>query len=346
MKNMTKSAILFAAAFMALPAAASASANTTPGWYAGLGAGVNFQRDTGDNTRNVPSFSFKRPGFDVLGDVGYAFGNGFRAEFEPFHSYSVVKHSDGYLANTDFFANALYDFDLGMMIMPYVGAGIGVDFSSANNIGPVGGAHYDDAATKMSYQGIAGFAVPIDHQWTVTADYRYIASLDPKYKNTAGNYARFDDASHNILLGVRYSFNVPAPVAERTTQAPQMMPKMVQKPVVAPVAHTYQVFFDFDKAELTPEAKRIIASAAAEYKKGGFVRIAVTGHTDTMGTTKYNQGLSDHRAAAVKAEFARLGVDANVVAAKGVGKNGLLVPTNDQVREAQNRRAEIVLDKK
>ncbi len=103
------------------------------------------------------------------------------------------------------------------------------------------------------------------------------------------------------------------------------------------------VFFDFNKSDLTPEAKRIIASAAADYKRGGYVRIVVTGHTDTVGGDAYNMKLSDRRAASVKAEFARLGVEA--VEATGVGKNGLMVPTADQVREAQNRRAEIVFDK-
>ncbi|MGG2305205.1 OmpA family protein, partial [Salmonella enterica] len=83
---------------------------------------------------------------------------------------------------------------------------------------------------------------------------------------------------------------------------------------VAPVAQTYQVFFDFDKAALTDEAKRIIASAAEDYKSGKYVRIVVTGHTDTKGKDKYNKGLSNRRAAAVKAEFASQGVDAkNVV---------------------------------
>ncbi|MBV8061259.1 MAG: hypothetical protein JO253_07015, partial [Alphaproteobacteria bacterium] len=45
-------------------------------------------------------------------------------------------------------------------------------------------------------------------------------------------------------------------------------------------------------------------------------------------------------------ELARLGVDTKQVVAKGVGKDGQLVPTNDQIREAQNRRAEITLNVK
>lgn len=120
---------------------------------------------------------------------------------------------------------------------------------------------------------------------------------------------------------------------------------MAAQPAVPPVPQSYMVFFDFDKSVLTPEAKRIIAAAAEDFKKGGYVRIVVTGHTDTVGTVKYNQKLSERRAAAVKKEFAQLGVPAAEVQAVGVGKSGLLVPTADGVREAQNRRAEIVFNK-
>jgi len=58
-----------------------------------------------------------------------------------------------------------------------------------------------------------------------------------------------------------------------------------------------------------------------------------------------NQKLSERRANAVKDELVKLGIDQGGITAVGVGKNGLLVPTADQVREAKNRRAEIVFNK-
>ena len=344
MKTMTKTALLLAA-LAAMPAS-QASADTVPGWYAGLGAGVNLQQSTDTDTVGVPEFKFVKPGFDVMGDVGYAYASGLRLEGEVFHSNAVIKDNDGSLSNTDFFANALYDINTGSMFTPYVGVGAGVALVDANNIGPVAaGVHADDSSTKFAYQGIAGVAAKIDQDWSVTADYRYVASFDPKFTADNGSRVRGDNASHNFLIGVRYNFGSPAPAAA-VAAAPAAKAKAPAKAAVAPVAQTYQVFFDFDKATLTDEAKRIISSAATDYKSGKYVRIVVTGHTDTKGKDAYNKGLSDRRAAAVKAEFATQGVDAKSVVTQGVGKNGLLVPTNDQVREAQNRRAEIVLDKK
>ncbi len=73
------------------------------------------------------------------------------------------------------------------------------------------------------------------------------------------------------------------------------------------------------------------------------VQLAVTGHTDTVGTAAYNQALSERRATSVKAALVADGVAAGEITTIGVGKTGLLVPTADGVREPQNRRAEIVL---
>jgi outer membrane protein OmpA-like peptidoglycan-associated protein len=350
MKTTTKSALMFAAALIAMPVA-QASAETIPGWYAGLGAGLNFERNgDAESTNGTKTFHYRDADLDLAGSAGYAWSNGLRVEGEAFHSNSVLKNGvDGSLDNTDLFVNALYDFNyLNWPVTPYVGVGVGVGFPGANNIGPTNtGGRMDDSDVQLAYQGIAGVSYAIDKQWAVTADYRYIATLDPKFGDSVSGDTKIENSSHNVLIGVRYSFGAPeTPVAARSAEAPAMpQARTASRPAVAPIPQTFQVFFDYDKSDLTPEAKRIIASAAEEYKGGKFVRIVVTGHTDTKGTVKYNKHLSERRAAAVKAEFTSQGVEASAVVTKGVGKDGLLVPTNDQVREAQNRRAEIVLNK-
>jgi outer membrane protein OmpA-like peptidoglycan-associated protein len=105
----------------------------------------------------------------------------------------------------------------------------------------------------------------------------------------------------------------------------------------------FQVFFDFDKSNITDAAARVIQAAADVVKAGGIAHITVTGHTDTVGTARYNQGLSERRAASVKSQLTSDGVDGGEISTVGVGKTGLLVPTKDGVREPQNRRAVIEL---
>src|SRR5512143_3169111 len=116
----------------------------------------------------------------------------------------------------------------------------------------------------------------------------------------------------------------------------------------APTAQTdvtkHLVFFDWDdKATLTPEARNVIATAAEEYKRTGTAKIVATGYTDLSGSAQYNLRLSERRAEAVKAELVRLGVPSTAITTIGKGEEDPLVPTKDGVREAQNRRVEIVI---
>ncbi len=106
---------------------------------------------------------------------------------------------------------------------------------------------------------------------------------------------------------------------------------------------SFQVFFDFDKSTITDAAANVIQAVADAVKAGNVVHLTVTGHTDTVGSAKYNQGLSERRADAVKGRLVTDGVAAGEIATLGVGKTGLLVPTADGVRDPQNRRAVIEL---
>lgn len=358
MKKLSVSLLALTVALVAAPVVAHA--DQTPGWYVGAGVGGSQTLDSTVTTAPAHSKVYFDPGFDVNGNGGYSWDNGLRLEGEVWHSRADVDavhgagSSNGHLSNTDLFGNAYYDFHTGTMLTPYVGAGLGVAYIDSNHIGTFTTGTAPDFTNSsinggninMAYQGIVGAAMQLDHNWAVTADYRYVATLDPKVHSSTGRGVYEENASHNIVVGVRYSFDCPptAPVRNVATPMTPAAP-MAAKPVVAPIPQSFMVFFDFNKAVLTPEAKKILASAADEFKRGGYVKIVVTGHTDTVGSNKYNQTLSEHRAAAVKAELDRLGVEAHLVKAVGAGKNGLLVPTADGVREAQNRRAEVVFDK-
>lgn len=105
---------------------------------------------------------------------------------------------------------------------------------------------------------------------------------------------------------------------------------------------TYQIFFDFDKSNLSPSARAIIHRAAEHVKNGNSVRITVIGHTDTVGSATYNMGLSDRRAEAAASEMIADGVPGAEIETHGVGKSDLLVPTADGIREPRNRRVEIL----
>jgi hypothetical protein len=112
----------------------------------------------------------------------------------------------------------------------------------------------------------------------------------------------------------------------------------------AMVPHSYLVFFDFNKSDLTSAALKIVDQAAADAAAGKATTLQVTGYTDTVGSDAYNLRLSKRRALSVQAELAKQGIPADQVAIFAKGKHDLLVPTADGVKEPQNRRVSIVYE--
>jgi iron complex outermembrane receptor protein len=138
---------------------------------------------------------------------------------------------------------------------------------------------------------------------------------------------------------VKYHFGGPS---EAVPEAAPYTPPPPQ--AVAPAPHSYLVFFDFDKSDLTPQAVQIVDQAAANAGPAKVTRLTVTGHTDTVGSDAYNMRLSRRRAESVAARLEKDGIPSSEIEIVAKGKRDLLVPTADGVREPQNRRVQIVYD--
>ena len=109
-------------------------------------------------------------------------------------------------------------------------------------------------------------------------------------------------------------------------------------------ARDFTVYFDFDKYNLTGDARRVVDAAIAAAKAGGPARIDVTGNTDLAGTNRYNLVLSRHRAETVRNYMVAHGVDPGEINIGARGKTDPIVRTADGVREPRNRRVEIVVN--
>ena len=318
---------------LSLPVAAQAA---TDGFYVGGAAGVNFAADAKVSPTGGASDTI-RYNTGVAGSLsgGYGFGNGFRAELEASVRNNDVKSLKSGLAapggttrTWGLLVNGLYDINTGTAFTPYVGAGVGLGIVEGKLSG--GGATlYNSTDTQFAYQGIAGVSYAINQNLALTTDYRYLGTTDAKF-NGGTTPAKVANGNHTILVGLRWTFGAPAPVVEPVKAAPA-------------VAADYLVFFDWNKTDITAEARKIIndASTAAGITKP--ITIAVTGHTDTSGSPAYNQKLSERRAEAVKAELVLRGVNPAMIRTVGKGETELLVPTAADVREPSNRRAQIVL---
>jgi OOP family OmpA-OmpF porin len=337
-----KSAGLLAA--LAILAAGSASAQVIheKGPYVGAGLGLNIQEDNIFPVSGVKRTNSYDPGAVGIGSFGYAFGNSLRLEIEPGFRYnpvSSVNGASGHGQSTIFsvMGNGIWDFDnfqmMGMPLVPHVGLGVGYahirDSASAGTVGFTG--HTD----AFAYQVIAGVEYAVTPALKIGLDYRYFAPQDASYKrgNVITKVGDYDD--HSILFTVRYSFGSPAPAPVQVAPA-----QVAAQPPAT--ARNYTVYFDFDRSDITPDAKPILQRAAND-SKTGTTRVQVTGHTDRAGPDSYNQKLSERRAASVKAELIRDGVPANEIVTVGRGEADPAVPTPDGVREPRNRRVVIEL---
>jgi outer membrane protein OmpA-like peptidoglycan-associated protein len=110
------------------------------------------------------------------------------------------------------------------------------------------------------------------------------------------------------------------------------------------------VLFDFDKADLRPDARPVLEKLAkvARYYAGAPVR--VDGHTDAVGTPAYNRSLSQRRADAVKDWLAAAGgVQAGRLQARGLGETEPVAPnqnpdgSDNPAGRQRNRRVEVVV---
>lgn len=135
------------------------------------------------------------------------------------------------------------------------------------------------------------------------------------------------------------------PVESAPEAAPAPAPEAAPEAAPAPGAtgDTYSVYFDFDSWTLTAEDLTTITNAIDAARKGGQSHIKIVGHTDTSGTSDYNQRLSVRRARVVKEVMVQMGARPESIETSGVGENDLAVQTGDGVREAKNRRSVISL---
>jgi len=113
-------------------------------------------------------------------------------------------------------------------------------------------------------------------------------------------------------------------------------------PGVATAAN-YIVYFGFDRTNLTDRAREVIDEVVAGVQQMGATSLSVVGHTDTVGSVEYNQGLSERRARRVGDALVERGIPASSMVLAGRSKLEPAVDTGDQVREPLNRRVEITL---
>jgi opacity protein-like surface antigen len=191
--------LVFTIAFAMVAGTAAASAQ---GMYAGGNLGVNLTHDgefagTGIDTESDI-------GYAILGYVGVDMGS-YRLEGELSYRSNDIDNIGGLdfspssFTTTAIMGNALYDFDSWSAFVPYIGAGIGIGFSTMEILG------IDGDVTGFAGQLIAGGAYRMSETLELTVDYRLFTMLSPDYEFAGGDIEQ-DYYNSTFMLGLRTRF--------------------------------------------------------------------------------------------------------------------------------------------
>ena len=101
------------------------------------------------------------------------------------------------------------------------------------------------------------------------------------------------------------------------------------------------VFFDWGKGEIRSDDAATLDKVAQAYRARPSARVRLTGHTDRSGSAVTNRRTGLARAETVRTELERRGIPRNATSVASFGEEQPLVPTEDGVREVQNRRVVI-----
>lgn len=101
--------------------------------------------------------------------------------------------------------------------------------------------------------------------------------------------------------------------------------------------------FDFDSASLKASSQQTFAKIASVIKDYDKTVIHVVGHTDSVGSESYNQGLSQRRANAVSSFITQNGVLYERVRTEGRGEREPIASNETDAGRTRNRRVDIVI---
>lgn len=209
---------IVAAGAVALAPVSAAASPLGPYFAAGVGFDQMPDRDLNSNGNTVNS-QWKN-GWGILTAVGYKWYFGLRTEGEFsgrvswVRAFNQVNPWNGTQWDNSLMFNALYDFELGSRITPFIGGGIGLtqiqwgnNFRATKNPANI----YDAESIRMGWQAIIGLTFDLSPQLALAADYR-IKGANGGFgfpSNTAGRFINnFHYETESLFLSVRYGFSL------------------------------------------------------------------------------------------------------------------------------------------
>lgn len=123
----------------------------------------------------------------------------------------------------------------------------------------------------------------------------------------------------------------------------------VEVPITVPAIVLNEIYFEYDKSNITREAAFELDKAVATMKANPTIVVMVKAHTDNRGTDKYNMNLSNRRAKSTVQYIISKGIAKDRISGQGYGESEPKVDCKDNCTDEQhkeNRRSEFLIVKK
>ncbi len=133
--------------------------------------------------------------------------------------------------------------------------------------------------------------------------------------------------------------------AEREKKRQAELEALRQKQLEIEAFESVNIYFDFDRSELKPEAQLALKNKAMWLEKNPEYSVRIEGHCDERGTNEYNLALGERRANAAADFLTSLGISGDRIRTISYGEERPADPGHNETAWARNRRDEFKLFK-
>lgn len=303
-------------------------------WYITAGAGANIQ-DSSRDTENTATYTlgvgkFVNPRWSVDAELNYQNPKTNRNEDLNWSQYGISLDARRHFRQEARSWN------------PYALMGVGYqrseeEYEAIDTSGPRKRKD-GNASAKLGF-GVQGDfdRVSVRGELYARADFDRDSISAPDESSFIDGVAQL---SLVMPLGARVA-QVTQPVEAPGVDVPVEQPVYQEQPAPATL-DLQSAYFAFDKSDLTADGRRALDEAANALKQNSAIRARVAGHTDSIGSEHYNQGLSERRAQAAYDYLIQQGVNpAQLEGPVGYGESQPAADNSTAEGRAKNRRADV-----
>lgn len=172
-----------------------------------------------------------------------------------------------------------------------------------------------------------GVEYKIDYNWELRAEYQ-------RYQSMSGDIINSLDGNF-FAVGFNYRFGNEPVIKEEIVEV---------RPVARIVEHVYPaqietIRFSFD----SDDSKTNLTKTVEVLKAYPQAQVEITGYTDSIGSSKYNQKLSEERALSVAENLYEKGIDKQRMTYNGMGEENPVESNETESGREANRRVEVVI---